>query len=169
MKNVFFILFAVTLESSVLWSQATFHPAIPKAWDEAALADWATPVAGLNMRPTHIPGKEYYSLPLDNLRTYPVYFPGREPQGYWEMLQHGGPQPLIEPEKLQSEADWMAAGRRVFDELDSFQLRTFDPKMVAQVRSREFAEQQGAVALRGRHRASPAMGADEAGHSPFSC
>jgi hypothetical protein len=23
----------------------------PKTWDEAALADWATPVAGLNVRP----------------------------------------------------------------------------------------------------------------------
>src|SRR6516165_12737914 len=28
--------------------------------------------------------------------------PGREPQGYWEMLQHVGPKRLIEPEKLKS-------------------------------------------------------------------
>ena len=59
-----------------------------------------TPVAGLNVRPTHITSKEYYSLTIENLRTYPVYFPGREPEGYWEMLQHIGPKPLIEPEKL---------------------------------------------------------------------
>src|SRR5438477_11988574 len=60
----------------------------------------ATPVAGLNIRPTHISAKEYYSLAIDNLRTYPVYFPDREPEGYWDMLQHIGPKPLIEPEKL---------------------------------------------------------------------
>ena len=34
------------------------------------------------------------------------------------MLQHVGPKPLIEPEKLKSKADWIEAGRRVFDEAD---------------------------------------------------
>src|SRR5436190_18279720 len=70
-----------------------WKPDIPKVWDEAALADWATPLAGLNRRPTHISAKEYYSLTVENLRTYPVYFPGREPDGYWEMLRRIGPKP----------------------------------------------------------------------------
>ena len=39
-----------------------WKPEIPRTWDEAALADWATPVAELNVRPTHISAKEYYSL-----------------------------------------------------------------------------------------------------------
>ena len=91
---------------------------IPKVWDEAALADWATPVAGLNLRPTNLSANEYYAMSVENLRTYPVYFPGREPAGYWEMLQRVGPKPLIEPEKLTTEADWIAAGQRVFDEAD---------------------------------------------------
>ena len=78
------------------------RPAIPKTRDEAALAEWATPVAGLNVRPTHILAKEYYSLSVENLRTYPVYFPGREPEGYWDMLQHIGPKPLIEVNKLKT-------------------------------------------------------------------
>lgn len=69
-----FVLFALT---SALCAQSTFRPAIPKTWDEAALADWATPVAGLNVRPTHISAKEYYSLAVENLRTYPVYSPDR--------------------------------------------------------------------------------------------
>jgi hypothetical protein len=80
---------------------------IPKTWDEAALAEWATPVAGSNVRPTHISAKEYYALPVENLRTYPVNLPGREPEGYWEKLQKIGPQPLIEPEKLKTEANWV--------------------------------------------------------------
>jgi hypothetical protein len=29
-------------------------PHIPKVWEDAALADWATPVAGFNVRPTHV-------------------------------------------------------------------------------------------------------------------
>src|SRR6185295_18166750 len=53
------------------------RPEIPITWDEAALADWPTPVAGLNVRPTHISAKDYYSLAIENLRTYPVYYPGR--------------------------------------------------------------------------------------------
>ena len=131
MRSSFFILFAAEL-----WSQTTFHPVIPRTWDEATLSDWATPVAGLNVRPTHISAKEYYSLAIDNLRTYPVYFPGREPEGYWEMLQHVGPKPLIEPEKLKTEADWIEAGQTVFADWDKAQMRTFDPKLIAAARSR---------------------------------
>ena len=86
-------------------SNGGLSPSIPRTWDDEALADSATPVAGHNIRPTHISAKDYYALPVENLRTYPVYYPGREPEGYWEMLQHVGPKPLIEPEKLKSEAD----------------------------------------------------------------
>jgi hypothetical protein len=104
---------------------------IPKTWDDSALAEWALPLAGLNARPTHISAEEYYALPVEYLRTYPVYFPGREPEGYWEMLNRIGPQPLIEPEKLKTEADRIEAGRRVFEEADFLHLRTFDPKFIA--------------------------------------
>ncbi len=114
-----------------------WKPDIPRVWDEAALADWATPVAGLNVRPTHISARDYYSLEIENLRTYPVYFPGREPDGYWEMLQHIGPKPLIEPQELQTEEDWIEAGRRVFDEADHLHLRTLDPAFVTAARSPE--------------------------------
>ena len=77
-----------------------WKPQIPRTWDDAALADWATPVAGLNVRPTHMTAKEYYALPTENVRTYPVYVPDREPRGYWEMLQRVGPKPLIEPDAV---------------------------------------------------------------------
>jgi hypothetical protein len=87
--------------------------------------------------------KDYYALPVENLRTYPVYYPGREPAGYWEMLQHVAPKPLIEPALLKTEADWIEAGRRVFDELDHLPLRTFDPKLIAAVRNRETFEVAG--------------------------
>ena len=61
-------------------SGAVFSPTIPKTWDEAALKDWATPIAGLGVRPGHFSAKEYYESPVHNYRTYPVYAAGREPR-----------------------------------------------------------------------------------------
>src|SRR5262245_20334948 len=84
---------AAILHAPALLAQSAFKPVIPRVWDEVALADWATPLAGINVRPTHISSKDYYSLPIDNLKTYPVYFPGREPAAYWEMLERVGPKP----------------------------------------------------------------------------
>jgi mono/diheme cytochrome c family protein len=107
-------------------------PEIPRVWDEAALSDWATPIAGLNLRPTHMTAAAYYALPEENLRTYPVYLPGREPQGYADMIRTVGPQPLMEPESLRTRQDWIRAGERVFR--DSVVLRTFDPKLIAMAR-----------------------------------
>src|SRR5262249_42610714 len=65
------------------------------------------PVATLNVRPRHIPSAEYYAAPEHNLRSYPVYMPGPEPDGYWEMLRQVGPKPLIEPDLIRTEADWI--------------------------------------------------------------
>jgi mono/diheme cytochrome c family protein len=142
-----FVLLWTTMTSTALWPQSVYRPAIPKTWDETALADWATPIAGLNVRPTHISSKEYYSLPIENRLTYPVYYPGREPEGYWEMLQHVALKPLIEPERLKNEADWIDAGRKIFYEVDDLHLRTFDAKIVAAARARETFEQVNAQAL----------------------
>lgn len=116
-------------------SNAAFEPRIPRTWDTAALETWATPLAGLNARPGHVSETEYYQAPIDNYRTYPVYAPGREPQGYWEMLQKVGPKPLIDRAKLRTESDWLAAGREVFEQLDFLTLRSYDPQMIAAVRS----------------------------------
>ncbi len=113
---------------------------VPKTWDEKALKDWATPLAGLGVRPGHYSEAEYYKAPVDNLRTYPVYYPGREPGGYWEMLARVGPKPLIERDKIKSEADWVAAGKRVFEELDIIMFRSYDPKLIATAQSREYYE-----------------------------
>ena len=89
------------------------------------------------MRPGHFSAEEYHKAPIDNLRTYPVYYPGREPAGYWEMLQSVGPKPLIEPATLTSDADWVRAGQRVFDEFDIAAFRVLDPKVIALARSPE--------------------------------
>jgi hypothetical protein len=133
---------AFAAEDSKVWA-----PEVPKTWEEAQLAGWATPVAGLNVRPSHISPEEYYSIPVENYRSYPVYMPGREPEGYWEMLQHIGPRPLIESADLKTQADWVKAGHRVFEEAIAPQLTTLDPNLIAQVRDRQFMERQGAKAF----------------------
>lgn len=100
---------------------------VPKIWDENELATWAVPVAGLGVPPSFLSEKEYYALPVDNLRTYPVYHPDYEPAGYRDWLKKQGPQPLITPARLKTESDWIEAGKRVFEELDIAKTRTDDP------------------------------------------
>jgi mono/diheme cytochrome c family protein len=107
---------------------------VPRLWDDEALATWATPVAGLGVPPGFVSAKEYYAAPVDNVRTYPVYLPGREPAGYLERLRALGPKRLIEPETLHTRADWIEAGRRVFEELDTAVMRSSDPAVLAHFR-----------------------------------
>jgi mono/diheme cytochrome c family protein len=123
----------VALAGSILLAQGSPRP--PVTWDEEALREWATPITGLNERPGHFSAAEYHRAPIDNLRTYPVYYPGREPAGYWEMVQAAGPQPIIERETLKTDADWIRAGQRVFDEYDIPAFRVLDPKIVELARS----------------------------------
>ena len=72
---------------------------------------------GREGRPKSSAEAEYYAAQVDEVRTYPVYIKSREPEGYRDWMRKQGPQPLIEPAKLTSEADWIAAGRDVFDGL----------------------------------------------------
>ena len=131
------LLSVAALQSAFGQKEGPFKPEIPKVWDEQALATWATPVAGLNVRPGHFSEAEYYQAPIDNYRTYPVYAPGREPAGYWEMLQKVGAKPLIDPSKLRSKRDWIEAGKAVFEQADHLSLRSRDPKVIAAIRSGE--------------------------------
>src|SRR5690606_3495479 len=70
-----------------------------RVWNDKDLAEWATPLAGLNLRPGHYSEREYYAAPAaEFFRTYPVYMPGREPAGYNEWLASRRPEPLLRPE-----------------------------------------------------------------------
>jgi len=116
----------------------------PRIWNDRDLAEWATPIAALKMRPGHLSEKEYYAVPVGEwVRSYPVYFPGREPKGYWQMMQTKKPEPLIETAS-RTEGEWIAAGRRVYEEMDVPGFRTTDPKVIAKIRSTdEFAKLGG--------------------------
>src|SRR4029453_16804250 len=83
----------------------------PRIWDDAALEEWATPIAALNIRPGHYTSAEYYQVPADNLRTYPVYPPDKEPAGYWEWLQQQKPAPLVDAAGIPGSAHGVSTGR----------------------------------------------------------
>ena len=116
---------------------------VPKIWDAKQLATWATPVAGVNATANFYSEEEYYSAPVDNLRTYPVYAPDKEPKGYREWMLKQGPQRLIEPEKLKSELDWVEAGHTVFAGLDFPVTRTDDPRVMKFLRNAEAVRKGG--------------------------
>ncbi len=93
-----------------------FRPAIPKVWDERELASMTLPAAVPGGRILYVTSGDYYSdrvLPI--YRSYPVYAPGREPAGYFASLQRQEPQVVFDPLALKSEADWIDAGRVIFD------------------------------------------------------
>jgi cytochrome c peroxidase len=94
------------------------------------LEDWATPIAALGIRPGHFTAAEYYAASADNLRTYPVYRPDREPPGYWDWLQKQRPQPLVDASKLRTRQDWIKAGETAFRFLDQPPVRTSDPAII---------------------------------------
>ncbi len=87
---------------------------VPKSWRDSDLAGYRVPLAGLGQPPQLIAEHEYYALPEANTKTYPVYTPDKEPPGYISWLKQQEPQPLVDVTKLQTPADWIAAGREVF-------------------------------------------------------
>jgi hypothetical protein len=127
------------LAASLLGAQ----PHVPRAWDEKGFVGWQLPLAGQKFTAGHFTEEEYYRAPVENVRTYPVYAPGREPKGYWDFLTSIGPQPLLDPSKLRTEREWVDAGRRVFEEFDFVPSRHYDADLVRKLRSQAyFAERR---------------------------
>ena len=136
-----FLTSALLLALSVI---ANTETRVPQIWNDAALADWATPLAKIQIRPSHYSSADYYSVPADNLRTYPVYLPDKEPPGYWEALQKRKPEPLVDFSKIRTKQDWSIAGARAFREIDSPLTRSDDPALIARARdAKTFANVSG--------------------------
>ena len=90
--------------------------AIPEFWSEALLHDYELPLATPDYTPKHVSRDYYYALPERVLyKSYPIYHPSREPAGYLDTLRTLEPEPAFDPAQLVTEADWIAAGRDVFD------------------------------------------------------
>jgi hypothetical protein len=91
-------------------------PVIPRTWDSAAMHAFELPLANAKASPVPIPEKFYYALKERVIyKTYPVYHPDSEPEGYQEWLKKQEPEVVFDPSKLKTEADWIAAGEMLFD------------------------------------------------------
>lgn len=91
-------------------------PVVPRTWDAHALATLEVPLAHAPASPVHVAADYYYRIPaLTIYKTYPVYRPDREPDGYQEWLKQQEPQIVFNAADLKTEADWVRAGERVFD------------------------------------------------------
>ncbi len=95
-------------------STAVSAQEIPHPWTDASIGGFRLPLAGLGHAPKMVSGDEYYALPEVNVKTYPVYAPGKEPPNYIEWLKAREPEPLVDVSKLKTPADWIAAGKEVF-------------------------------------------------------
>ena len=111
---------ALTLAATALLAVAgtASQPAvsIPEFWNEELLHDYELPLATPENTPKHVSRDYYYALPERVLyRSYPVYHPSREPAGYLDKLRSLEPEAAFDAAKLKTEADWIAAGRDVFE------------------------------------------------------
>ena len=60
----------------------TFHPDIPKVWDDRAVETMEVPLAQRDRSPRYMTSAEYYALKVRPIyRSYPAYAKGREPAG----------------------------------------------------------------------------------------
>jgi len=101
-------------------SAPAFRPVIPKTWDDAAMAEIDIPLANSSASPKQVPAEFYYRIPVRPIHaSYPVYHPDREPPGYFDQLRAKEPIVLWDDKgvrpALMTEADWIAAGKLVFD------------------------------------------------------
>jgi hypothetical protein len=56
--------------------------AIPRTWDDQAVASLQVPLAVADASPVQIPSTYYYGIPVRLIyKSYPVYHPGKEPAG----------------------------------------------------------------------------------------
>jgi hypothetical protein len=91
-------------------------PAIPEFWSTELLEDYELPLATPARTPQHVSRDYYYALPERRVyQSYPVYHPDREPTGYMDRLRAAEPEVVFDATRLHTDADWIAAGRLVFE------------------------------------------------------
>jgi len=94
--------------------------AVPRVWDDEAIATVEVPLANPIGSPKHVSSDYYYKIPVRPIyKSYPVYAPKHEPAGYMEWLKRQEPEIVWDDAahapSLKSGSDWIQAGEIVFD------------------------------------------------------
>ncbi len=107
-------------------SEGPGKPAIPRTWDDAALRSMEVPLVNAQASPTFAPASYYYRIPVRTIyRSYHVYRPDKEPPGYREWLKQQEPAVAFDDSNLLSRADWIKAGKTVFEAPIDYDTRMF--------------------------------------------
>jgi hypothetical protein len=105
--------------------------AVPKTWDEAALASALIPPPVASAIIKQVPAEYYYRMRERVMyRIYPVYASKAEPRGYLEKLALVEPEITFDAAKLKTEQGWIAAGRDVY----RYPIALFPIQMLATLR-----------------------------------
>ncbi len=101
-------------------AQSRLSTSVPTTWDDQAIAQLEVPLANPIGSPKHVSAEYCYRIPVAPIyKSYSVYAPGREPDGYLDRLTQEEPEILWDDAGrrpvLDTEADWIRAGELVFD------------------------------------------------------
>jgi hypothetical protein len=100
--------------------QSAGQTVVPRVWDDHAIATIEVPLANPAGSPKHVSSDFYYRIPVRPIyKTYPVYAPGHDPEGYMDWLKQREPEIVWDDAgrkpSLSTESDWIAAGEAIFD------------------------------------------------------
>ena len=89
---------------------------VPKLWDDERVQSVHLPLADKTVELKPISEKLYYQLKEKKAwKTYPLYLPGREPEGYYKWLLQQDPELIFDPSQLKKEEDWVKAGEFLYE------------------------------------------------------
>ncbi len=109
--GMFFIL--ICYQSSI---ENKISNEIPRVWTDDTMRDWELPNSKPEFSALPVSEAFYYNLPERVIyKTYPVYHPDHEPDGYWEWLHEQEPEIVFDASKLVTEEDYIKAGELLFD------------------------------------------------------
>src|SRR5688572_1703864 len=122
MRPCKYILLALTISAASVAAQSAsqnasrpFRPTIPKLWDEKELTAMTLPPARQEGHIVYVSSEYFYRTPgLQIYKSYPVYRPDREPEGYFDWLRKREPVFAFDASTLDTEADWTRAGETAF-------------------------------------------------------
>jgi hypothetical protein len=112
---------------------------VPKTWVQPDVETLELPAPSVSA--IHLDETAYYRIPERVIyKSYPVYAPGREPEGYREWLKSREPMVAFDASRLKTSDSWIEAGELVFNAPTSLKPVFFtaanlrDPEFFSQTR-----------------------------------
>jgi hypothetical protein len=112
---------------------------VPRTWDDDDLKELEVPLADPAASPRHVSESYYYRIPVRPIyRSYPVYHPDREPDGYRKQLAEKEPEIAFDAARLTTKQEWIEAGALVFEA--PIELVSEDHQLFSAVGNRQWYE-----------------------------